>query len=388
MKAFEIAAEQIARIIGGLVADELSWRFKRHTDFLTLASWTADTPLGAGGLALSPEERALCARRCARFFGADPGLLTNAPAVSIAGWAIAIEAAIRKSLTTFTFAAAGRDSETEASVHAADEIFNDAAAAANLLYGRRRLISLIAPHGLLSFEVTVLTPNLQHIPSIDARGMTPDALAGALAFGDVVVATPTLWRYMINEGVAAPDNAMGVCFGEAMTPELAADLRKAGFGALRELYGSTENGLIAWRDSPSEPFVLFDHWRRKDDGLVRVSPSGATREIAAMDALEWVSDISFRLGARRDGAVQIGAVNVFPDRIAAIICQHPAVSACKIRVARHAGGVIRLVAHIALHPEHAPADQTARDIDAWCRSELRPQERPRIYNFEASLEDE
>lgn len=387
MKAFEISAEQIARIIGGLVADELSWRFKRHTDFLTLASWTAETPLGAGGLTLSPEEKAQCARRCARFFGVGEALLADAPAATIADWAQAIEKAIRRSLTAFTFAAAGRDSETEATTHPADEIFNDAAAAANLLYGRRRLISLIAPHGLLSFAVTVLTPNLQHIPSIDARGMTPDALAGALAFGDVVVATPSLWRYMISEGVSAPDNAMGVCFGEAMTPELAADLRKAGFGALRELYGSTESGLIAWRDSPSEPFVLFDHWRRKDAGLVRISPSGAARDIAPMDALDWVSDFSFRLGARRDGAVQIGAVNVFPDRIAEIICAHPAVGACKVRVARHAGGVIRLIAHIELKQGNAPTEQTARGIDAWCRSELRPQERPRIYNFEASLEE-
>ncbi|MGE0408374.1 MAG: hypothetical protein AB7P23_03825 [Amphiplicatus sp.] len=385
MKAFEIGEEAIARVVGGLIADELSSRFKRHTDFLTLASWTAETAIGPGGIDLSSEERRACARRCARFFGADAEALAKADAERVADWARFIAGAIGRSLTRFAFTAAGRDSETEASLHPADEVFNDAAAAANLLYGRRRLISLVAPHGFLGFAVTVLTPNLQHIPAIDARGMPPDALAKTLAFGDAVVATPTLWRYMIREGVAAPDNAMGVLFGEPMTPELAADIRKAGFGAIRELYGSTETGLVAWRDSPSEPFVLFDHWRRAGDELERLSPSGASRRVAPMDALEWANELSFRLGARRDGAVQVGAVNVFPERIARVIRQHPAVDDCRVWVVRHQGGVNRLVARIALNREIAPTEPTARDIDAWCRSQLRPEERPRIYNFEMSL---
>lgn len=388
MKAFEIAEDQIARVIGGLIADELSSRFKRHTDFLTLASWTSSTPLESGGIDLTAEEARACAIRCARFFGLDTDALSGRPAAAIADWARHVAELIGRSLTRFAFAAAGRDSESEASIHPADEVFNDAAAASNLLYGRRRLISLVSPHSFLGFTVTVLTPNLQHIPAIDARGMPPDVLEKSLAFGDVVVATPTLWRYMMREGVAAPNNAMGVLFGEAMTPDLAADMRKAGFGAIRELYGSTENGLIAWRDSPSEAFVLFDHWRRQGDALARATPSGAVRDVSPMDALEWTGDLTFRLGGRRDGAVQVGAVNVFPEKIAAIICGHPAVEGCRIRVARQAGGVNRLIARIALNEEVPPTEQTAREIDAWCRAELRPEERPRIYTFEASLDGE
>ena len=53
MKAFSIAEEQIASVISGLVADELSWRFKRHVDFLTVASWTGATPIGANGLGIA-----------------------------------------------------------------------------------------------------------------------------------------------------------------------------------------------------------------------------------------------------------------------------------------------------------------------------------------------
>lgn len=386
MKAFTIARHQIARIAAALAADELSWRFKRHVDFLTLASWTEETPLSSGGIGLNPQERAACAARAERYFGMPAASIDNESLTRVDDWAARIEAAIGGAFREMSFTAAGRDSLAEASRHGADEVFCDAAAAANLLYGRRRMISLISPHSLIGFAVTVLTPNLQRIACIDARGMAPDELGRALAFGDVVVATPTLWRYIISEGVKAPDNAMGVCFGEEMTAELAADMRKAGFGALRELYGSTETGLIAWRGSPGEPFILFDHWRRNGEALMRRAPSGDERSMAPMDALLWESERAFRLGGRRDGAVQIGAVNVFPDRIAQIVRAHPLVEDCHIAVSRHSGGVNRLIAHIKLNPEAAPGEQAARAIDSWCRAELRPQERPRIYSFEESLE--
>lgn len=386
MKAFDITREQIAAIIAGLVADELSWRFKRHTDFLTIAGWRGETLLGSGGLALSPDERAAAMRRVAGYFDVDITSFSGEAATTIADWADLIRASIRRSLTAFRFTPAGRDSETEACVHSADEVFCDAAAAANLLYGRRRMISLIAPHNFLGFAVTVLTPNLQTIPSLDARRMAPEELTDTCAFGDVVVATPTLWRYLVDEGLEAPDNAMGVFFGENITLDLVSDLRKCGFGALRELYGSTETGLVGWRDSPSDAFVLFDHWRRDGDNLMRRLPGGGERAATPMDILEWTGDRSFRLAGRRDGAVQVGAVNVFPDRIAAAICEHDAVEDCRVRVARRAGGVNRLVARIKLNPEIAPSEQTAREIDAWCRRRLRPHERPRIYNFESMLD--
>lgn len=385
MKAFDISEDQIARVVGAAAADEVSRRFNRHVDFLTIASWNADTPLGAGGVCLADTEIGACAARAAAFFGLAPDYLHGQPAKKIADWARAIKKAIDDRLTEFTFKSAIRDESGAFNRHPADEIYQDAAAAANILYGRRRLLSFVAPHSLLGFELSILTPNLQRIEGLDARGMTPEVLSKTLIYGDVLVATPTLWRYMMREKLTAPDNTMAVSFGEPMTPDLAAEMRKAGFGVLRELYGSTETGLIGWRDAPGEPFVLFDHWAYKDDRLLRITPCGEARAVEAADYIGWVSARAFTLAGRRDGAVQIGAVNVMPDDVARRLSKHPSIADCRIEVGRRGDGVDRLIAHIVLKKDFHPDEKTARNIDAWCREALRQQERPRIFHFESRL---
>jgi 4-coumarate--CoA ligase (photoactive yellow protein activation family) len=382
LKAFSLDEDQIARVVGAAAADELSRRFNRHADFLTIASWTQNTPLGRGGLALDEAEKDACARRAATFFGLKADYLSARPAEKIADWAHELAAALRARLDAFSFKPAARGDGDVAFTHRADAIYQDAAAAANVLAGRRRLLSFVAPHSLLGFELSVLTPNLLGVEAVDARGMTPDELSKNLLFGDVLVATPTLWRYMMQEELQAPDNSLAVSFGEPMTPELAVEMRKSGFGVLREMYGSTETGLIAWRDNPGEAFILFDHWRRDGDDLIRLCPDGEARHVDAMDLLAWSGERSFTLSGRRDGAVQIGAVNVFPDAVAETLRAHPHILDCRIVVGRRSDGAARLIANIVLSEKTPPNERTARDIDVWCRVNLRQQERPQIYNFE------
>ena len=384
MQSFSISNAQIARIVGAAIADELSRGFNRHFDFMTIASWDEETALGEGGIGMSQPERTACAARLTAFFGMNEASLNDCcNAERVSDWARVIERCVREHMTQFSFKSAARTEEACAHEHNADCVFQDAAAAANLLAGRRRLLSLVAPHSLLGFTLTILSPNLLQIPSIDGRGLTADFLAESLSYGDVLIATPTLWRYMMQEKLQAPDNTMAVSFGEPMTSGLASDMRKAGFGVLREFYGSTEAGLIGWRDSPSDSFVLFDHWLHDDEMLLRLAPSGARLPQNSVDYIDWTDDRGFRLGGRRDGAVQIAAVNVFPDDVARRLEAAPVVESCRIRVGRRGDGANSLIAHIILKDGKTPSDSVARSIDAWCRAHLRQQERPRIYQFEA-----
>ena len=388
MNSFRISIEQIVGVIGALIAEELKATAGRRIDFLTSASWRAEATLGGDALRLTAAEIAACADRVDAYFGCAAALGESAPETSLGDWARRVQSAIERSLTAIRFTPAGGVDQNALCEHPAENIFADAAAAANLLYGRRRVLSLVAPHSLLGLTLTVLTPNLQKIPAIDARSMAPEELRSTLQFGDALVATPTLWRYMLQQDVTAPDNAMGVYFGEPMTAELSADMRQAGFGAQREIYGSTETGLVGWRDAPTDPFILFDHWTRDADetALTRVNTDGAQKSVTPMDVLHWVDERRFTLAGRRDGALQIGAVNVFPERVAQAIIAHDLVDDCIIRGVRPTRGANRLIAHIVLNKAATPTESAAREIDQWCRKTLRPQERPSIFHFEKNLD--
>ncbi|MDZ7629619.1 MAG: hypothetical protein U5J99_14555 [Parvularculaceae bacterium] len=379
MKAFQFSKEQIVAVSVALFAEVLVNAFARQAGSAGRNGWGADDTLGEGGLELDDQERAACLARVERFFGA-PAALTEAAPGTLGEVADLIGARINSRLEAFSFAAAGgRGREFE---HPADQIFGDGAALANLLYGRRRIVSLVAPHSLIGFSLSILAPNLLGLPAIDGRGRSPDELQSALTFGDAVVATPSLWRYLLAQGVKAPDNTMAVTFGEALSPELSAEIRKAGYGAQREIYGSTESGLVGWRDTPSDPFALFEFWRRDGEGLVRIAPSGEASSVAPMDFMTWEGERRFRLAGRRDGAVQIGGVNAFPAEIAARIREHPAVADCKVYLSRHPGGMDRLFATVML-ASGAVNESVARSIDTWCRATLRPHERPRLYKYES-----
>ncbi len=384
MNAFRLSREQIARMAIAVTADEIGRAFKRHVDFITLASWGATTALGAPGLRLTLDQRRACAERVASTFDVDVETLSTDDAARFGDWADAVEAALTKKMRVLRFATTAPDGTTRAIEHAADAVFQDACAAANLFHGRRRIVSLVSPHNLVAFAVTILAPNLRGLPSFDARSLPPEELEKALEFGDLLVATPTLWRYLANHIPRLADNIMGVSFAESLSPQLAADLRAMGLGAMREIYGAAETGLVGWRDAPSGPFTLFEHWNcGQDDALIRTDPDGSTREVTSADAFAWSGPRAFTLAGRKDGAVQVGAVNLYPARVAEAVREHPAVEDAIVLFPAGGPEPPRLTAHILLKDRRPPDEAAARAIDAWCAKRLRPHERPRIYRYEA-----
>lgn len=102
MKTFQITEAQIASVIGAAAADELSRRFNRHFDFLTIAGWASpETPLREGGLELNEDETEACAKRIASFFDFDEARLINQSAERIADWTAVTARAIADKLHKF-----------------------------------------------------------------------------------------------------------------------------------------------------------------------------------------------------------------------------------------------------------------------------------------------
>ena len=380
----EFTRDQLVAIASGLTADELARQFHQFTDSLTLAEWSAETKLGEGGLELTPAQQQACRARFFHFFGHDDVVGKESQSACFGDWADQIAPHLTSPLKIVYFPPSA-DSETPAISHPAEALIQDAEAMANLVRGCRRVIAMVAPHSLFGFATTVLAPSLLKLETVDARPLSVEQLEETIAPGDLIVATPTLWRFLLQSVPNFPTNMFGLSFGEPLSGALYTSLRERGLSALREIYGSTENGIIGWRESPSEKFVPFGHWQRDGEDLIRLGEAGEKISVKPMDRLVWSGERAFSLEGRRDGAIQIGAVNVYPDMIAKKIADHPDIKECQVSVSRHGVAMDRLVAKILLRKGLLPDQTMAWKVDAWCRKKLRPPERPRIYTFVTEL---
>ena len=65
--------------------------------------------------------------------------------------------------------------------------------------------------------------------------------------------------------------------------------------------------------------------------LERSLPDASHSPVRLEDHLLWLDDRNFLPTGRRDNAVQVGGVNVYPARIAAKIQSLPEIAACAVR---------------------------------------------------------
>jgi 4-coumarate--CoA ligase len=116
---------------------------------------------------------------------------------------------------------------------------------------------------------------------------------------------------------------------------------------------------------------------------VTANAAGKEEPFELPDDLEWTAARAFFVRGRRDGAVQVGGTNVFPDRVAAKIARHPGVRECAVRLMRVDEGD-RLKAFI-VGRETVEEGKAADALREWMRSELTASERPAALKFGAAL---
>lgn len=321
----------------------------------------------------------------------DGGALQQLHALPTVGqWAAAARDSLRRQSGKFGFATSGSTGRARYCYHDAPLLWQEVAALARLLPGRRRILCAVPAHHVYGFLFSILLPRalgLSGVPVVDLRASAPAALAGQLRSGDLVVAHPLYWSGVSDSGAALPGNVLGVSSGAPCPARVAQALRALGLATLMEVYGSSETAGVGWRTQEDAPYRCFPWWRAATDaagGLLRTLPDGALRHYPAQDRLEWLGDDSFRPMGRVDHAVQVGGVNVFPAHVASVLTRHPGVRAACVRLMRPDEGT-RLKAFVV--PADASADRPALAalLDAWSREVLSAAERPVSLTLGESL---
>jgi long-chain acyl-CoA synthetase len=308
-----------------------------------------------------------------------PGLMQ---ARCFGAWCDAVAGSVRRPPRHVTFRSSGSIGEPRRTTHALPCLETEAKALASLIgNGRRRVLSAIPAHHAYGFIHSVLLPrHLGNLPIVELRGHTPADLATLLRPGDLVLGHPAFWDAALR-GMSGslPVDAVGVTSSAPCPAETAIGLRQAGLARLLQVYGASETAGIGWRDDPAQPYKLLSGWRRDGDGLRR-----GEQPVEAPDLLSWEQDDRFRVVGRRDGAVQVGGVNVIPGQVSVALMRHPAVADIAVRPMRLEEGS-RLKAFVVPAAGAPASDELRAELHHFATATLTSAERPGAYSFGPAL---
>lgn len=200
----------------------------------------------------------------------------------------------RPKVLQFRFETGGSTGAPRVYWHGREEIFREIRYLAGIFASRRRVVAMVPKRHIYGYLWTVLLPAELRV---EVREY------GELRGGDLVVGHPGTWK---NLG-EVPEDVWAVNSGGPVKMEEVRALRERGLARWFDVYGSTETAGLAIREDEEGPYELFPWWK---DYLAGVE---------APDRVEWFSPRRMVLRGRKDEAVQVKGVNVWPRRVEEIL---------------------------------------------------------------------
>ena len=363
---------------------------------------------------MPPGERLRLARYAVLFFGLHDGQANELAACSKWDqWAASIlESAGPNGFSRFTFRTSGSTGIPKPVPLSCRELTEEADSLRPFFSGIRRVISVMPVHHVFGFAFALMLPKALGVPVLHLAPLPTADFFRALTSGDLVLAFPMFWQSVLRilgsgPAVALPDGVHGVSSSAPCPPEVIEGLLNLHTTAPRsapplagliEIYGATEFGAVGIRGNCREPYTLLPHWQREP---LAISPPGAedapgewgiTRPWQQSgpqplpDLADWRDERHFIPLRRRDCAVQIGGINVFPARIATLLEEHPEVRQASVRLMRPEEGV-RLKAFVVPKDEallNVPIE-TGKKLKAWLAKRLDPAATPKAVTLGREL---
>lgn len=309
------------------------------------------------------------------FFGLDNGPDRAAAPETLGAYAARLALAWAAGPGEIVFRTSGSTGEPKASRHSRAMLAQEAAETAGLFPNIKRVLVTVPLMHSYGFIFGVMLPGLLNIPALDLPPL-PTVVMDRLRPGDLLVSFPLLLGRLAG---AAPAQTRVLSATAPLPEKLFDDLRAMGFGHITEIYGASETGAMAVR-SEAGTFELLSHWQRLDDEtLARRQPGRPALPCPLPDHVQWLAERRFKPVGRRDLAVQVGGVNVYPGRVAGLIKEHPLVRDCVVRLMRPEEGA-RLKAFVVSVAD-ADEKELRRALQQLVRARLSPPERPGRFTF-------
>ncbi len=375
-----ISAAACQRLLRALLVQELCDASGRNIGPAEAAAWPDDLSLDAPGLGLDSLELVGCGTAVNQFFrlhetGLEDYLLGER---RLDAWVSIVQAGLAEGTTGFTFQTSGSSGTKKPCTHTHASLAAEVTHWAGVFSDRRRVIQLVPAHHIYGTIFTTLLPEAMDIPVLDGRAMAPGRLARTLRADDLLVGFPGGWQSLMRSLERLPAGIQAVTSTAPLPAAANQALRQAGAAEVIEIYGSSETAGIATRGAPEHAFTLLPRWRPGAGGARASIIEAATGQAVALpDREEWDSAGGLRLLGRKDRAVQVGGINVFPAQVAARLAAHPLVAEAAVRLDT-ALPEPRLKAFVTLHKARPLRSQgpEARTLEQWCRDHFTAPERP------------
>lgn len=359
----------------------------------------------------SPPQRAKLADLAIAFFdlAGDPKkamplrslLLSTGP---LEAWADELFAAWGKK--SICFRSSGSTGEPRTHRFSIPLLLDELRAASEVFAGRERIVSVMPVHHIFGMMYGPLLSKYLGLPLRYASPLPLASFFQALLPGDLLVAFPFFWQALLDMVLCAgqtvpprfPENIAGLTATSPCPPEIIHRLirlsesgKSASLVAMTEIYGSTETNGIGMRRNGEEWYELFSVWETAElsdgsRGIRRRMPRDGTLTPFAMpDIMTWHGERRFTPKRRVDNAVQVGGINVYPEKVAAVIRAHPLVKDCAVRLMRPDEGV-RLKAFIVpVLPLEKASSHFDREFKDWLASRLETAWRPKRITLGTKL---
>lgn len=233
-----------------------------------------------------------------------------------------------------------------------------------------QLATVPAQH-MWGMETTIMLALFNNVCVADTRPFFPQDIAEQLQRlpePRVLVTTPVHLRALIASKLDYPEVVRILCATSPLTDEMAVQAEAMFVGRLREIYGCSEVGSMAWRDTATS-----DCWQRFAgiefiaDGTeqVLVSANHVSETVVLQDRIELLPERQFKLRGRLSDLVNIAGKRGSLQEINQVLLRYPGLIDGVVFFPPQDRAVPRLVALVVL-----PADTDRDDVVGYFRKHL------------------
>ncbi|MCL2144264.1 MAG: beta-ketoacyl synthase chain length factor [Endomicrobia bacterium] len=262
-------------------------------------------------------------------------------------------------------------------IHSQDMIKEETEGVSFLFNKIKRIVSTVPAHHSYGFIFGLQLPKLFNLNVISKAPLPFLELNKILREGDLLIAFPLFLKYLIDIDFKFP-KGVTILTSTSFCPDSVFDeMLKRGAEKVIEIYGSSETGAIGFRESAGTQFFLFSFWNYEEHGsiITEVCRKNTPLRCELPDIVRSKGERMFSIIERKDHAVKIAGINVYPLKIEKILKKHNNVKDAVVRL-----GGERLKAFIVLRDD-ANVKAAKKSIHDYIQSVLTAHEIPRNITF-------